>query len=72
MMMGFGGLGLLLFWATLIGLAVWAAGTLFPAVICQTEPSNRTLTAQQILNVRYARGDLTCEQYELMQQDLNE
>ncbi len=70
-MMGFGGLGLLLFWVMLIVLAVWATGVLFPADRWQTKPSSQSLTAHEILNLRYACGELTREQYELMQQDLN-
>jgi putative membrane protein len=74
MMMGFGGFGLLfmlLFWGVLIALAVWAITALFPSGKReQSSPANQNLTARQILDMRYARGELTREQYDLMKQDL--
>ena len=74
MMMGFGGFGLLfmlLFWGALIALAVWAITALFPSGRQeQSAPANQNLTARQILDTRYARGEITREEYELMKQDL--
>jgi len=73
--MGFGLLGLflmLLFWGGLIFLAVWLATTLFG-----NRNSNRQSTsehkpnAREILDQRYARGEINREQYELMKNDLN-
>jgi uncharacterized membrane protein len=74
MMMGFGFFGLLLmflFWALLIGLAVWAVGALFPAAGRLTGSTTQNLTAHQIIDSRYARGELSREQYELMKQDIS-
>ncbi len=75
MMMGFGVLGLLLmllFWALLIALAVWAIGMLFPTGRAgHTTSRAEHLNAQQILELRYAGGELTREQYELIRQDLS-
>jgi putative membrane protein len=74
MMMGFGFFGLvlmLLFWGVLIGLAVWAVGALFPTPSRLTEGTTHNLTAQQIVDLRYARGELSREQYDLMKQDLS-
>ena len=58
------GLGLMWLWmvAIWIGvvvLAVWAAGLLFPRV-----PSPRTSTRRDVLEKRYARGELTRAQYD--------
>jgi putative membrane protein len=74
MMMGFGGFGMvlmLLFWGALIALAVWAINALFPGGRQgQSSPVSQNMTARQILDMRYARGDLNREQYELMKEDL--
>lgn len=79
-MMGFGvGSGILmllfmfLFWGGLIFLGVWLAGALF-----SSKSNNRSSAAQQgegsnpleILSQRYARGEITREQYEIMRKDL--
>ena len=78
-MHGFGGMGLiggiigLLFnLAVIVGivwLVVWAvkrftSGTTFT-------PGSGTQTPREILQARYARGELTREQYQQMLQDLN-
>jgi putative membrane protein len=72
--LGFGVFGLLfmlLFWGGLIGLAVWLVSALFPRSDRRLpDPDERALSASQILDRRYARGEITREQYELMKQDL--
>jgi putative membrane protein len=72
--LGFGLFGLLfmiLFWVGLIALAVWLVGTLFGRNGRRVTPSgDHELSAREILDQRYARGELTREQYELMKQDL--
>jgi putative membrane protein len=72
--LGFGLFGLLfmiLFWVGLIALAVWLVGTLFGRNGRQAKSSgDHELSAREILDRRYARGELTREQYELMKQDL--
>ena len=74
MMMGFGLLGvvfMLLFWGSLIALAVWAAGALFSGSRREPgAPGPQNLNARQIVEIRYAHGDLTRDQYELMKHDL--
>jgi putative membrane protein len=72
--MGFGILGfilMLVFWGGLIALAIWLVKTLFAS---SQQPSGsaqgRELSAGDILNQRYARGEITREQYELMKSDL--
>ena len=73
--MGFGFFGvffMLLFWGGLIALAVWLVWAMFN----RTPQSAHFLasegaTAQQILDTRYARGEITKDQYELMKLDLS-
>ncbi len=76
MMMGFGmGFGLLgsllmlLFWGGLILGAVWLVRALFSGASFgrrqEQEPN-----ALELLARRYARGEITREQYEIMKQDL--
>jgi putative membrane protein len=68
-MMGIGMIGgMLLFWVVLIVLAVLLVRALF-----QTNRSggtNQPLSARQILEQRYARGEINQEQFRLMQKDL--
>jgi len=67
--MGMGGLGMLLVWALVIAGVVWA-------VRAASGPSQHypppTLpdTALDILKKRYARGEITKEQFEEMKRDL--
>ena len=82
MMMGFGGFGLLfmlLFFILVIGAAVALVSLLFPR---PANPANHNQTrthqpppsandsALDILKLRYARGELTREEYELMKEDI--
>jgi putative membrane protein len=74
--MGFGVFGLLLmllFWGGLIVLAIWLLSALFPRNGSRsTGPTDQDLGALQILQRRYARGEINREQYELMKQDLGQ
>ncbi len=74
MMMGFGGIGLilmLLFWGGLIFGGVWLVKTLFNNG--QNSPAApRQPSAREILDQRYARGEITREQYEIMKKDVTE
>ena len=72
--MGFSFLGVLLmvlFWGGLIALAAWLVRAMFNRAP-QLPPfqGSGDATAQQILDTRYARGEITKEQYELMKRDL--
>ena len=72
---GFGGIGLLvmlLFWGGLIFLGVWLVKTLFTGNTNHrpTDYQDKNTTALEILAQRYARGEITREQYETMKQDL--
>lgn len=73
MMMGFGFIGLLLmllFWGLLIAGAVW----LVKAILTGGANSGilverKRLSASEILNQRYAKGEITREQHQLMGED---
>ena len=77
MMTGFGmglggGLLMVLFWIVLIGGAVWLVRGVFPTG--QQPPVSSALSepsADEILKQRYARGEITKEQYEQMRRDLS-
>jgi len=73
--LGFGMFGLLfmvLFWGGLIALAIWLVSALFP--ISGRRPTasgaDQPQSSREILDTRYARGEITREEYELMKQDL--
>jgi putative membrane protein len=74
--MGFGIVGLLfmlLFWGALILLAVWLVKAIFTSNTHHSSfPSQprQDSTALEILAQRYARGEITREQYEIMKEDL--
>lgn len=71
MTLGFGFIWMLLFWGGLIALAVWLVGLLFPSVKGQNDHENTTPpSAHNILKARYARGELTAEEYQEMLQTL--
>jgi len=65
-----GGLVMVLFWVALIGGAAWLAGALFngsrPAAT-----SGREASAREILDQRFAHGEITREKYDLMKRDLH-
>lgn len=80
-MMGFGhgGLGLLamvIFWVVLVAAAIWFVTRLFPDMTGQSpmgSAQSRDLpprSPEEILKERYARGEITKEQYEEMRQTL--
>ncbi len=73
--MGSGLAGLLLmvlFWGGLIALAVWLVRPLFPRVEkLAGQSSFRELDAQEILDRRYARGELDREEYDMMKETLS-
>ena len=75
MMMGFGVLGMflmLLFWGVLIVGAVFLVRVLFPKgekIISRSLPENGN-DPRNILDQRYARGEITREEYEMIKQDI--
>lgn len=69
-MMGFGMMGgVLVFWAIIIVLAVMLVKGLFNSNSNRSRDNDRTAT--QILDERYARGEITQEQYHLMLKDIH-
>ncbi len=66
----FGVLLMVLFWGGLIALGVWLVRALFNRAPQLPPFQGSAGSAQQILDTRYARGEITKEQYELMKQDL--
>ncbi len=77
MMTGFGmglggGLMMVLFWIVLIVGAVWLARGLFQTG--QQPPASSTrseLSAGEVLKQRYARGEISKDQFEQIRRDLN-
>jgi len=75
--MGLGGIGLilmLLFWGVLIFGGAWLVKTIFSSTQQNRSGSvpHEPLSPRDILNQRYARGEITREQYEIMKADLSE
>jgi putative membrane protein len=77
--MGFGGFGFIfiaLFWIVVIAGGIWLLSNLFPKN--STSPSGNAISdssdgsesAVDILKQRYARGELTKEEYDAMRYDL--
>jgi putative membrane protein len=62
----FGWLWMLLFWGGLLLLAVWLVSLLFPTGKTQNRNKPASPPAEEILKTRYARGELTEEQYQEM------
>ena len=71
-MMGFGMIGgMFLFWIVLIGLAVLLVRGLFQSNQSRNSIStNEHPSARQILEQRYARGEINQEQFRLMLKDI--
>jgi putative membrane protein len=75
--MGFGFIGLLLmllFWGGLIFLAVWLVRVIFSSNSNNNSFSPRSSNGENALEIlaqRYARGEITREQYEIMKQDIS-
>jgi uncharacterized membrane protein len=59
-MMGFG----LLFWGGLIALVLWLLGIIPPSN--KSSKSSDGMSAREILDMRYAQGELTKEKYQEM------
>ncbi|MBM3143826.1 MAG: SHOCT domain-containing protein [Chloroflexi bacterium] len=74
-MMGFGGIGLifmLLFWGALIFGGIWLVKTLFDAGQGNLggPAAPRQQSPREILDQRYARGEISREEYEQIKSDL--
>lgn len=70
-MMGFGMFFMFVFWILLIALVIWLLVSFIPGNHrFRGDHGDVKLSAHEILDFRYARGEITREQYELMKQDL--
>ena len=76
---GFGGLGMVamvIFWVVLVAAAIWFVTRLFPPMNGQSPtrddwPGDRPpRSPEEILRERYARGEISKEQYEDMRRTL--
>lgn len=78
---GFGGIGMILvilFWVVLIAAAIWFVARLFPQMAGGQPPSGsessrelQSPSPENILKERYARGELSKEQYEEMRRTIS-
>ncbi len=62
--------GMVLFWGVILALAIWGVNILFPS---QREPEpdpDREVASLEVLSARYARGEITREQFDLLRRDL--
>jgi len=72
-MMFFGGLLMLLFWGVVIALAVWAIRALTRSERDRNEGrplASRENSAIEILKQRYAKGEISREEFQNMRRDL--
>ena len=72
MMGGFGmlGIGMLLFWLLIIGGGVWLVVTLVHSSQSSSSAQAAGQTPLDILKARYAKGEITKEQFEEMKRAL--
>ena len=68
-MAGGGWIFMTLFWIALIVLIVWAVAALFPRG--RERDGGPAETPQEILDRRYARGEIDAETYRSMREDLS-
>ena len=72
-MMGIGLIWMLIFWGGIILLAVWLISLLFPNDSHSPPDYPRTSpSAREVLDQRFARGELSPEQYREMRQTLEQ
>lgn len=69
-MIGFGGLGMILFWVVVIAGIIWLVMALGGSNLKLPKQSENGQSAREILDQRYARGEIDREEYETMKQDL--
>jgi putative membrane protein len=67
----FGGILMIFFWGLLIVGAVWLIKSIFPGgTYSNFQPRGREESAKEILDQRYAIGEISREEYETMKQDI--
>lgn len=76
MMMGFGWIGillLLLFWGILVAGAFLLMRSIFPDVVHRKGSLDQShMSAREVLDHRYARGEITRDHYLAMMEDIKE
>lgn len=74
--MGFGILSLvlmILFWAGMIALAIWLIRVLFPSTTWPpVATSDRSPRARELLDRRFARGEISREEYDLIRERITD
>jgi uncharacterized membrane protein len=69
----FGLVLMILFWVGLIALAIWLARGPFPPVVQPpAPPAGQDLNAREILDWRFARGEINGEEYDLMRETITD
>lgn len=73
-MMGFGGaIWMILFWIVILGGGIWLLATIFPRTHSASNSNAQTNDDPLvILKQRYARGELTKEEFETIRHDLEQ
>ena len=67
--MGFNGIWMILFWIVILGAGVWALASLFPRANSYP-PSSTGNDSLEVLKERYARGEISKEEYQTIRHDL--
>jgi len=69
--MGIGLLVMVILWGGLIALGVWVVRGLFPNIGQPPPAAGQDLSAREILDRRFARGEISPEQYEAMKESIS-
>ena len=73
--MGFGSFGFLwmaIFWIVIVVAAIWLVGNLFPRTDRGQSPANAPESAVDILKRRYARGEISKDEFETTRHSLEQ
>lgn len=73
--MGFGGFGFLwmaIFWIVVVVAAIWLGGKLFPRSDRGQSPANAPESDVDIAKRRYARGEISQEEYQTIRHSLEQ
>lgn len=69
--MGFNSIWMIIFWIVIIGAGIWVLAALFPKASAPP-PTNHGDDALAILNKRYAKGEITKEEYHSIRYELEQ
>ncbi|MES0329585.1 MAG: SHOCT domain-containing protein [Dehalococcoidales bacterium] len=67
----FGGVFMILFWATIIGVSVWAIKRLTERGNTHANTTTIATKPMDIAKERYAKGEITKEEFEQLKKDLS-